>query len=167
MGLFTNQALKASCGEEDTLRFFALISSLFAQMEDTPIIPGTPDQSEDIINELKQLNSKHNYLNMLSAIRVAVDHVDEQNKNRQGYYILILDYKEMRLWLRFYKPSEIDKATEDYNRIESNRKENQIDAVLVSVSSFSALRAAYPNYFSDIKAFVSAVNKIFKRSRNG
>ena len=47
---------------------------------------------------------------------------------------------EMRLWLRFYKPSEIDKATEDYNRIESNRKENQIDAVLASVSSFSALR---------------------------
>lgn len=43
MGLFTNQALKASYGEDDTLRFFALISSLFAQknqchMYQTPLI---------------------------------------------------------------------------------------------------------------------------------
>lgn len=162
MGLFTNQALKASKGEEDTLRFFTLISSLFALKENMPIIPETPKNPDDIISELKLLDAKHNYLGMLSAIRVAVD-MDEKNSKRKGYYILILNYTTRRLTPKFYKPGQIDQATKDYNQIESTRAENKIDAVLVSVSSFSILKSAYPNYFSDIEAFITAVNEIINK----
>jgi ppGpp synthetase/RelA/SpoT-type nucleotidyltranferase len=163
MGLFTNQALKASSGEEDTLRFFALISSMFALKENMPIVPETPENSKDIILELKSLEAKHNYLSMLSAIRVAVDFLDEKNSKRKGYYILVLNYTTRRLRLKFYKPSQIDEATKEYVQIESTRAENKIDAVLVSVSSFSALKAAYPNYFSDIGAFLAAVDEIINK----
>jgi ppGpp synthetase/RelA/SpoT-type nucleotidyltranferase len=162
MGLFTNQALKASKGEEDNLRFFALISSLFALIENMPIVPETPENTEDIISELKLLEAKHNYLGMLSAIRVVVD-LDEKNNKRKGYYIMILNYTTRRLRLKYYKPSQIDEATKEYNQIESTRAENKIDSVLVSVSSFGTLKAAYPNYFSDIAAFVTAVNKIINK----
>ena len=33
----------------------------------------------------------------------------------------------------------------------------KIDAVLVNVSSFNALKSAYPNYFSDIGEFVDII----------
>lgn len=163
MGLFTNQALKASHGEEDTLRYFALLSSLFALKENMPIVPETPDNLEDNILELRSLEAKHNYLRILSAIRVAVDHLDEKNSKKKGYYILILNYAKKRLRLKFYKTSQINEATKEYNQIESTRAENKIDAVLVSVSSFSTLKAAYPNYFSDIRAFITVVDKIINK----
>jgi len=163
MGLFTHQALKASSGDEDILRFFALISSLFAIKEGMPIVPITPENQKDIISEIKDLDAKHNYLDMLSAIRVAVDHIEEKLSRQRGYYILILNYDKRQLRLKFYKPSQIDEATEVYNKIESTRIENNIDAVLVSVSSFSTLKAAYPNYFSDIAAFIRTVSKIINK----
>lgn len=163
MGLFTNQALKASHGKKNTLRFFALIASLFAMKENMPIVPETPIDIEVIISEIKMLDAKHNYLGMLSAIRVAVDHEEEKNSKRRGYYILILNYSKRNLRMKFYKPSQIDDATKEYNQIESSRDNNKIDAVLVSVSSFGTLKAAYPNYFSDINAFVTAVNEIIKK----
>ena len=164
MGLFTNQALKASHGEKDTLYFFKLISSAFAIYENLPTIPGTPTNMKEIIPKIEALDRKHNYLSMLSAIRVAVDHFDEKRKYQKGYYILILNYKERRLRLRFYKPGQIEIATKDYNQIEKTRADNKIDAVLVSVSSFSTLKSAYPNYFSDIGAFVTKVDELISKN---
>ena len=165
MGLFTNQALKASNGEEDALRFFALISSLFAIIENTLTVPETYENPEDIISELKLLDSKHNYLGMLSGIRVAVDRLDEKSDKRIGYCILILNYTTRRLRMKFYKPSQIDEATKEYNQIESTRAEDKINAVLVSVSSLSTLKAAYPNYFSDIEDFIETVDKIINKKK--
>ncbi|SDG61139.1 hypothetical protein SAMN05443529_104175 [Desulfosporosinus hippei DSM 8344] len=43
------------------------------------IVPETPEKPEDIITELNLLESKHNYLAMLSGIRVAVDRLDEKS----------------------------------------------------------------------------------------
>ena len=131
--------------------------------ENMPIVPETPIDIEVIISEIKMLDAKHNYLGMLSAIRVAVDHEEEKNSKRRGYYILILNYSKRNLRMKFYKPSQIDDATKEYNQIESSRDNNKIDAVLVSVSSFGTLKAAYPNYFSDINAFLTAVNEIIKK----
>lgn len=159
VGLFTKQALKASHGEKDTLRFFALISSLFALEERQPTIPGTPTEKQKIIEEIIVLDKKNNYLEMLSAIRVAVGKLDKKYSDKKGYYILILNYVEKRLSFKFYYPSQIDKAIKKYNQIENTRESNQIDAVLVSVSSFKSLKAAYPNYFSNIKDFVKTMKK--------
>lgn len=160
MGLFTNQELKASHGKKDTLRFFTLISSLFALKENTPIVPGTPDKKEDIVSELKALDNKHKYLGMLSAIRVTVNSINVKDIKKGGYYLLILNYVTRHLKLKFYKPSQINEATKEYNQIESTKNQKKIDAVLVSVSSFNTLKAAYPNYFSDILDFITTVDKI-------
>lgn len=58
MGIFTKSKLKSSIGDEDILRFFVLVSSLFAQREETPICPNTSDNTKDIINEVKEINNK-------------------------------------------------------------------------------------------------------------
>jgi Uncharacterized protein conserved in bacteria len=158
MGLFTNQSLKASVGEEDLLRFFLLISSLFALKENQPLAPNTPNNVKDLISEIMIIDEEHNYLNMLSTLRIAIDHINTNKKHRKAdYYLLVLNYKESSLQIKSYSKTEIEKATNDYNEIEKNTKNSETDAVLVSVSSFSSLKSAYPNYFYDIKKFVLSV----------
>ena len=158
MGLFTKQAIKSGQGSQDVKRFFALVSSLFAIEEGCATVPGTPSTLDELITEIRLLNDKCNFLDMLSAIRVAVDNRAGE-KLSQGYYILILNYNTRRLRVRYFKPSQIEEANEVYSQIEKERAESQIDAVLVSVSSFGALKTAYPNYFSDIGEFISRVKK--------
>ena len=162
MGLFTKQAIKSGQGSEDVKRFFALVSSLFAIKEGCPIVPGTIDDIDELVSEIESINAKNNFLDMLSAIRVAVDHQNQKNINKQGYNILILNYETKRLSIKYFKPSETDEANEVYSQIESTRAESKIDAVLVRVSSYQALHSAYPNYFSDIGEFVDIVKSYLK-----
>lgn len=162
MGLFTKQAIKAGQGDADVTRFFALVSSLFAIKEGKPIVPNTIDDKDELISEIESLNAKCNFLDMLSAIRVAVDHKNKYGKDQQGYYILILNYVTRRLSIKYFKASQNEEANEVYRQIESTRAESKIDAVLVRVSSFQALRTAYPNYFSDIGEFVDLVKSYLK-----
>ncbi|MSS42050.1 hypothetical protein FYJ37_17560 [[Clostridium] scindens] len=55
----------------------------------------------------------------------------------------------------------IELATKTYNQIESISNPN-MDSVLVSVTSFDVLKAAYPNYFTDISQFVDIMRKMLK-----
>ena len=159
MGLFTKQAIKSGQGSNDVKRFFALVSSLFALRENCPLVPGTPSNIDEIVSEIWEINSRCNYIDMLSAIRVAVDDQDTKHFKQQGYYILILNYNTRRLQVKHFKPSQLETATEIYQNIERTRAESKIDAVLVRVDSFKTLKSAYPNYFSDIGEFVSLVKE--------
>jgi hypothetical protein len=104
-------------------------------------------------SEIKEIDSRQQFLYMLGAIR-AVDHQSGIEFSRQGYYILILNYNARRLSIKYFKPSQTEEANTTYTQIEGTRAESQTDAVLVRVSSFQTLRAAYPNYFSDIGEFI-------------
>lgn len=160
MGLFTKEAIKAGQGSEDVKRFFVLVSALFAIREKQPIPPNVSNNEKDILEEIRSLNEKNNYLGFLSGIRVAIEHKDDNiRRDKMGYFILILNYDERHLSIKYYKSSEIEKANETYNLIEKSRGEAKIDAVLVRVSSFSDLKRAYPNYFSDIGEFIDIVEE--------
>lgn len=157
LGLFTKQALKSGQGDGEIKRFFVLVSSLFAICEGTPVIPGTLSETAELISEIEEIDSRRHFLDMLSAIRVAIDHENITQYDKKGYYILILNYITRRLRIRYFKPSQAVKANTVYGEIEKTRAEAQIDAVLVRVSSFQTLKAAYPNYFLDIGEFVAIV----------
>ena len=162
MGLFTKQAIKSGQGSKDVKRFFVLVSSLFAIKEGCPVVPGTIEDTDELVSEIESINARCNFLDMLSAIIVAVDHQNRVDIDKNGYNILILNYETRRLSIKSFKPSETDEANEVYSQIESTRAESKIDAVLVRVSSYQALRSAYPNYFSDIGEFVDIVKSYLK-----
>lgn len=155
MGLFTNQAIKSGQGDADVTRFFVLVSALFAIKEGKSIVPNTINDKYELISEIESLNTKCNFLDILSAIRVAVNHQNDPNQIRQGYYILILNYVTRMLSIKHFKASQNEEANNMYSAIESTRAKSKTDAVLVRVSSFQALKMAYPNYFSDIGEFVN------------
>ena len=52
MGIYTKSNLKSSQGDYDILRFFTLVSSLFAIQEKMPICPNTSDWADELISEI-------------------------------------------------------------------------------------------------------------------
>jgi hypothetical protein len=65
---FLTQALKSSQGEEDWLRFFALMGSALAIREKSDaLVPDTPTQKSALVRELRQLAKK---LNVERALRM-------------------------------------------------------------------------------------------------
>lgn len=158
MGLFTKESIKAGQGSEDVKRFFALVSSLFAIIEKQPVVPNTINDIDEIVHEIESINTKHNYLDFLSGIKVAIDAQSKRTyAGKPAFFILILNYNTHRLAIQSFQASDIEKANEIYDSIEQTNAENKIDAVLVRVESFETLRKAYPNYFSDIDEFVNIV----------
>ena len=99
-------------------------------------------------------------MDFLSNIRAftKMEEGNEKNK-RSGYCVLSLEYESQHLSIKRFKPSEIDKANDYYNELESQKNNTKSDNVLVRVSSFSELRKAYPNYFSDISEFVALIKR--------
>lgn len=159
MGVYTKTALKASMGDEDILRFFVLVSSVFAKMENTPVCPGTTDDYNVLIREIRNIDNKLNIISRLSALSVAIKFTNEKYSKGKGYYLLRLDFDKKMLKVRAFQTSQIELATKSYDAIESVNNP-KIDSVLVSATSFDSLKAAYPNYFSDISDFVDMMRRI-------
>lgn len=158
MGIYTKSNLKSSQGNTDTLRFFTLVSSLFAIIEKTPICPNTSEWADELINEIIQINQYNNIMMKLKAINQAAKTI-EFNENfylKNGYYLLLLNYEEPSLNIETFKPSEFELASNVYAKIETTFS-GKLDTVLVSVKSFSELKEAYPNYFIDISEFLNVL----------
>lgn len=160
IGIYTKSQLKASKGDSNILRFFVLVSSVFAKLENMPICPNTVDDYNILVSEIKSIDRKTNIISMISAFSTAINHVTKNDRlKKNGYYVLQLNYKKKALKIHSFHKSQIELATKTYNAIESQNIPH-IDAVLVSATSFDALRAAYPNYFTDISDFVLMMRRI-------
>jgi len=59
-----------------------------------------------------------------------LNHEAEKISDKMGYSILILNYDTKIFKIRFFKPSETERANEFYTNIESYRAADRIDAVL-------------------------------------
>lgn len=94
MGIFTKSKLKSSIGNEDILRFFVLVSSLFADLEGTPICPYTSEDKEINIQEIKNIDKKLNLVSRISALSVAINHttmqqdIQELKQSQRNRYLL-------------------------------------------------------------------------------
>lgn len=163
MGIFTNNALKASQGDRDLLRFFVLISSLFAIDELSSPVPGTGEDRKIIIEELERLERSNHIFETLSAIRQAINMTEQRPDWKNGYYILILNYEEHKITVRYFKKSQLDYASTVYSDVEKSRGAQKINAVLVSSTSFDSLKRAYPNYFTDVKEFAQTVRSLMDK----
>lgn len=161
MGIYTKSNLKSSQGDEDILRFFTVVSSIFAIQEKQSVCPGTSESIDELLNEMHQIDEKHNILRMLEAMKNAAHITEPEYKNANGYFLLVLDLENHNLSVTIYKPSEIQLATQIYDSIEA-RNDPNINTVLVSANSFATLKKAYPNYFVDITAFLKKIKKLYK-----
>lgn len=160
MGIYTKSNLKSSQGDENILRFFVLVSSLFAIEERCPTCPNTSSTIDELVAEIKDLNNKHKITSTLSGLKVAINYTQKKNNQKKNtYYVLILDYQKRMMSIKDFNAADIAEATCIYNKIEEKTSNDNINVVLVSADSFNNLRAAYPNYFVDISQFIEKVDK--------
>ncbi|MBQ7257091.1 MAG: RelA/SpoT domain-containing protein [Abditibacteriota bacterium] len=168
MGIFLHTDIKASDGEDEIKRFFVLVSSLFAIEEKQPVVPGTSDIIDDLVDELIEINQRKKYLERLSSITKVINPINKnikKNKSKSNlYYLLILNYETQKLQYWTFRLSEEEQANKRYKDIETSIRNNyNIDAVLVRSRDFKTVKSAYPNYFYDIREFVNKVNYYINR----
>lgn len=165
VGTFTQQALKSSQGERDWLRFFALMSSFFANKERRPIVPGTPNNHSELLDELAHYASRLDVTSRLRAYGAALQAVTDQSMPAGvRYFLLQLDAGVNTIAITGFPSNQLGVASEAYLKAERDSEGNPFgDAVLVSVESIESLKRAYPNYFLDTSRFQQEVQSALKK----
>lgn len=165
IGVFTQNGLKFNQGSDRWLRFFKVVSALFAIEENTSIVEGAPTSIHAIITEIRDLMHELDVDHKLLTIGLATEVTKLTKKFRKrktpAYYLLKLN--TARPDLDIEKFTSIDKATDAYNQFEIIKNDQRIDAVLVSAQSFDALTHAYPNYFADITGFSNILHQLLDK----
>ena len=108
-----------------------------------------------------QKNKKNNIISTLSGLNVSINHASNKynQKDKNLYYIILLNYDKMTVTVKPFKSSNLEMATKLYGEIEQG---SNINVVLVSASSFETLKLAYPNYFADISYFVTKLRRVIE-----
>lgn len=160
--LFTGQALKSKIknASDDWLRFFALTSSAFALREKCEHVPGTPNNKDEIVRELKEIVARTNIMASLREWNNVV-HFLEVDENPDAYfYLLRVDVGRGSMNIRAFSRDAAVTAQQAYDKAEKDtERDANTQVVLVSVADIDALRKAYPNYYVDTKGFITAVEK--------
>lgn len=162
-GLFMGQALKTSIGNDDWLRFFALMGSAIALRERCQTVPGTPDDKTQLIQELRHYAHALDVSNRLKGYANALRYIQSDVEDAH-WYLLRLNPGASELTVTGFKMREREEAEAQYAKAEeSMRSSPGTDAVLVSVESAVSLPRAYPNYFADTGVFVELLQQALSR----
>ena len=159
MGTYTRQSLKSSQGEQDWLRFFALMSTVIAFREGSPKVPETPDGSRELISELRHYASELDVINRLTAYRVLTRHIVPRIGDAR-YFLVQLEFDKRTIMIKRFSSNDLDAASSQYLDAERSALSfANSDAVLVSVESVQSLERAFPNYFLDTSRFLQEVRR--------
>ena len=165
VGTFVQQALKSSMGEQDWLRFFALMGTAIAIRERSELVPGTPSKRSELMAELQYYADRLDVGNRLRAYGAAMRTIRGDQSNgtlveNAHYYLLVLDATKSQLTISGFLQGQLEQASVAYLEAEKRTREKPgSDAVLVSVDSLAALERAYPNYFADTRVFLKLLDQ--------
>lgn len=161
VGIFTRQALKSNQGNQDWLRFFALMGTAIAAIEGCNSVPGTPTNRDQLVSEIADLSEKLNVAQVLQMYNATISTIGSAKDAK--YFLLQLDPDKGQITVRRFKAKESAEANRQYTKLESEvPEESGLQVVLVSVENISALKRAYPNYFLDTNTFAQVVNRVLK-----
>jgi hypothetical protein len=160
VGTMLSRALKASEGEEEWLRFFALTSTVFAAEEDSPPVPDMPANGAAIA-EVQREAQRLRVRERLRAYRAAVDMLEHEQYRGAPYFLLSLDPAQERLDITGFGSGALEQATAAYLERESDTADSPgAEVVLVRSESLESLRRAYPNYFLDTELFLMQLDEV-------
>jgi len=166
MGTFLGQALKSRQGDQEWLDFFAITSSAFAYMENSPPVPRFKDLShKETFLAVAEAEANLGALDKMRGFSFAVNEIVKGGKGKSWYYhLIILNSLQKTIQIKPYNRESFKEATADYSKIEAEAaKGKKIEPVLVSAGPIDVLRKAYPNFFLDINDFVHKVKEIVKK----
>ena len=149
--LFRGTSMKTKEVDDPWQEFFALVSSVYAAMEGTPVLPQHRGvKLREILDEMREISDRHNIfkqINNYSKMRV----LDKVSVPKETFYVILtVDSEKRKIDCACYTESAYSKAVDEYEKMEAKMRKN---SVLVSVSDFRKVKKAYPNYFMDLEIF--------------
>ena len=159
VGTFTRNELKSNLGNAIWLRFFALMSTVIAQSEGMPGVPNVPTGRSKLLNEIKECDRELGISEQLAAFQRLTLRL-QGLMTRNQWIGLQLDLSNQTVFGMVFGSGDLEAATNWYvEREVESRGDSQVEVVLVSAASLSALRRAYPNYLADLGGFRSLVQE--------
>lgn len=156
-----SETLKAGTGDKAYMEFFKLVSGLFSIEEGTKIVKGISTEKKEIVNRIYEIDKEKSIREKLYAYNNALNMFKEvKNDQENVYFLLYIDMRKKILNVTSYTNNAINSAIEDYHNHEKMKKNNGIDALLVSGKSFDIIKESYPNYFIDTLQFLNSVGKL-------
>jgi hypothetical protein len=156
---FTRHQLKFGGGPTQWRRFFALMGSALALREGTPLVPGTPEASEELTRELRELTKELKVRPRLAGWARALRKLPRRNVKTFNWLLLVLNVSDSTIKVTgFADRAKAANAVVDIERL----KRDDLDAVLVWVDTVRDLKAAYPNYYADTGEFIDALNQALR-----
>jgi hypothetical protein len=155
VGLVRNENLKAGEGSPEWRRFFALMSAEIAAREGQPVGPHVPQEANDRVTELRSLNRTLNAVQELEGYKQGIKYAEELAASGLGYFVISFNPSTREVIVNpfsQFRESSISYDRGDAIALPSNR-------VLVEVDRVRDLKAAYPNYFLDVDAFLAQCHR--------
>ena len=138
---FTKQAIKSNEANQEWLDFFKLVSSAFAMMENSPLVPDTPGDEKELFLKIKEKEKHLNIIKKMKGWKEAVQIFELAIKNKKAlqvfrYFLLELDIPNEKLNISTYTKSQEELAIARYSEIERrNTGKKDFDVVLVIETS--------------------------------
>ena len=167
--LFTRQAIKSNEGLPEWMNFFKLVSSAFALMENTPLVPNTPKNEKELYLQIIKKEKELQVIKVMKGWTEGVKVFEEavKKKPKLQFFLLELDIIGEKLNITGYTKSQEEKAILDYSKAEKrNQGKREYDVVLVGADTTKDLKKAYPNYFVDTGEFLSFLQKIINKGNS-
>lgn len=156
VGLFRNEPLKSSMGDEKWLRFFELVSELFYRIESGQ----SSGNYNTISEELRVLSVELNVFKILEAYNQVASHIEGSERYSKGLCVILVDTDKRKINIKNFDQLKYSEAAEYYVDAEKHCAENKgCEVAMVSVSSISELKNAYPAFFLDTKTFLNNIRR--------
>ncbi|HEY4358753.1 MAG TPA: RelA/SpoT domain-containing protein [Acidobacteriaceae bacterium] len=160
---FTRSPLKFGGGPDNWRRFFSLAGSIFAIQEGTSLVPNTPENIDYLVIEIRRLLQELKVRPRLRGWTKALSLLPKKEMAGATWVLLVLDVSEDTIQSTGF--TDPKKAVAAVAAIETSANASRLDAVLVGVNSIKSLRTAYPNYYADTAAFITALNRTLRSHR--
>lgn len=146
-------------------KFFELVSSAFAYMENLPMLPQHQGWGiSRLLNALREVIRAHEINDTLSAYATTYKVLDGYEQSKLAYYAtMTLNRDNNNTAIAYYPEGNYQDAVRSYE--EKENEASNSDNVLVSVSNLRKLHEAYPNYFKDITRFAKIINVMLDSGR--
>lgn len=164
IGLYTGQNIKGGEGSAEWRRLLQLVAAEFAEHEGCPEVPDTPGLRQRRF-EIKHLDEGLGATELLDRLSDSFRYIDNLIIDREAKFLLIrYDHAAKSVDVQTFR--EEPEGAHVYNETEKSSQaaaldiEPNVDAVLVSLNKLNDLKAAFPNYFGDVRLFRAQIDHI-------
>lgn len=164
IGLYTGQNIKGGEGSAQWRRLLLLIAAEFAEHEGCAEVPDTPGLRQRRF-EIKHLDEGLQATALLGRLSDSFRYIDDLIIDPEAKFLLIrYDHAAKSVEVQTFR--EEPEGAHVYNETEKGSQgvqldaEPNVDAVLVSLHKLKDLKAAFPNYFGDVRLFRAQLEHI-------